>query len=332
LAELLWSKIVGEFHLVCFYQTHKLLTALEIKRALIDERINIKRGDENEIMRAWIKSNRLHYHSSEYQLTRHTVNEQTTGILVRNRQRLPYSGIFALGGWGSSGPTDRLEVLNGYTERWTEPQASLGELTFPRCYYAAVPMPEAQSVYVMGGFDGSLYYDKSARFNLQSLKWDDSSYSPMHEKRCYVNSARIDSNHILACGGYNNVARMASAEILDITQNVWTQISPMSIVRSDAHAVELEGKVYVIGGFDGHACHRTVEYYDPNQDQWAVIEGKMQNRRSGVSALSLNGALITVGGFTGRTRLNSTEFYDPREGVWHSLCPMITRRLVFKCN
>jgi hypothetical protein len=150
----------------------------------------------------------------------------------------------------------------------------------------------------------------------------------MHERRCYVNAARIDSTHIIACGGYNNRERLTSAEILDVNRNVWTEVASMNVIRSDAHAVELDGRIYCVGGFDGHSCHRTVEVYDPVLNQWSMLDREMRDKRSGVSAISINGVILGIGGFSGRHRLSTAEFYDPREGIWHPISCLILSRLV----
>jgi hypothetical protein len=88
----------------------------------------------------------------------------------------------------------------------------------------------------------------------------------------------------------------------------------------------LDGKVYVLGGFDGSTCHRSVEFYDPNLNQWTALQREMREKRSGASALAIHGALFAVGGFTGRQRLSSAEFWDPREGQWHVVSNMILNR------
>lgn len=53
----------------------------------------------------------------------------------------------------------------------------------------------------------------------------------MHDQRCYVGCALIDNDHIIAVGGYNNVERLSTAEILTISKNQWTRIAGMSIPR-----------------------------------------------------------------------------------------------------
>ncbi|KAG7319244.1 hypothetical protein KOW79_017718 [Hemibagrus wyckioides] len=54
--------------------------------------------------------------------------------------------------------------------------------------------------------------------------------------------------------------------------------------RSDASAVTLNGKIYICGGFSVDECLLTAECYDPDHDQWALIElmhvsGRLRHRR-----------------------------------------------------
>lgn len=88
----------------------------------------------------------------------------------------------------------------------------------------------------------------------------------------------------------------------------------------------MQDRAYVVGGFDGHQCHNTVEQWDPRHGGWAQLARRMHQRRSGVAAAELLGALFVAGGFTGRSRLSSVEFYDPREGIWHHAASMRTPR------
>lgn len=96
---------------------------------------------------------------------------------------------------------------------------------------------------------------------------------------------------------------------------------------SDAHCTELDGRVYVAGGFDGKACHDSAECFDPHLNRWARVRSPMAHRRSGVGSVTLEGrSLLVVGGFSGRARLASSERLDPREGRWHALKSMHSPR------
>lgn len=51
----------------------------------------------------------------------------------------------------------------------------------------------------------------------------------------------------------------------------WTQKAEMPTARTEVTAAVRDGKVYVIGGFDGFArTVATVEVYDPATDDWQV--------------------------------------------------------------
>ena len=45
-------------------------------------------------------------------------------------------------------------------------------------------------------------------------------------------------------------------------------------------------RIYICGGFDGHECLQTAEYYNPITNQWTLIQ-PMRSQRSGVGKLFL---------------------------------------------
>ncbi|KAI6170328.1 BACK domain-containing protein [Aphelenchoides besseyi] len=313
LAQKLWKLIVSTFYRFKFDPSVGLIENEQMKSLLFDEPLNVLRGDEMVIFRQWKQI--VHPNGS---IEVDQIEEQLTEMLVgsvqdETRTRSPFSVLLALGGWSFNGPSTGIEVFDGYRAQWIVNNNYLTELPEARCYFAAIPMLEQNSVVVLGGMDGNRYYDSSISFDLNSM----SNMCLMNESRCYVNATALDGSHILATGGYDRMGRHKNAEVFHFGPNIWTTISPMNFVRSDGAAIELNKKVYVIGGFNGRTCLRTVEYYDPNQDRWFVLEKEMREKRSGVGGLSIHGVLMVTGGFNGRNRLSSVEFYDPREGQWH---------------
>ncbi|KAI6181373.1 Kelch-like protein 10 [Aphelenchoides besseyi] len=328
MANQLWQRIIANFYLIYRHRTYKLLKLNELERLLIHERINIPRGQELPILHNWEKNaEAARNFQPQLRGLKERMIENISSSVVNQNVRQPYSILFSLGGWTPDGPTNRLELFNGYTESWVDPKDEIGELRTSRAYFEAVSMPKHNSFYVIGGFDGNRHYDTSQRFNLNTMRWD--QFASMIENRCYVNAARLDSDNILACGGYDSNFRHSSAEIFNVEQNTWRSIASMNLIRSDGQAVELNGQVYVIGGFDGRMIHRSIEFYDPHVDSWTMVGGGLQQRRSGVGALAIHGVIFVAGGFTGRARLKTVEFYDPREGLWHSGHSMATGRSNF---
>ena len=69
------------------------------------------------------------------------------------------------------------------------------------------------------------------------------------------------------------------------------------------------GKLYIAGGFDGHACLFSAEQYDPVADQWTLLQ-PMTTSRSGVSMTVCEDKLYAIGGYDGATRLDSGIFEE----------------------
>ena len=85
-------------------------------------------------------------------------------------------------------------------------------------------------------------------------------------------------------------------------------------------AVVVNGKVIVIGGFNGSNCLKTCEEYDPVQNRWCSLPA-MTTKRCDACAVVVNGKVIVIGGLGGKVfvkegyngykRLKTCEEYAP---------------------
>ena len=75
------------------------------------------------------------------------------------------------------------------------------------------------------------------------------------------------------------------------------------------------GKLYVVGGYDGSKFLNTGEVYDPVTNTWTTI-ADMNSRRSRVALVSNRGRLYAIGGYDGLCNLNTVEVYDPVTDSW----------------
>lgn len=95
----------------------------------------------------------------------------------------------------------------------------------------------------------------------------------------------------------------------------------MSFMRLTAGVAILNNRLYVCGGRDGSACHRSVESYDPHTNKW-TLRTPMVRRRSGVAVGVLNNFLYALGGFDNPAnnssvcRTETVERYDPTTDTW----------------
>ena len=94
----------------------------------------------------------------------------------------------------------------------------------------------------------------------------------------------------------------------------------MPTARSEMPAVELDGKIYVPGGFGGG---HVLEAYDPATDIWIEL-ARLPEGRHHLMAASLRGRLYLFGGGAGLS-FDSTDrawVYDPAADSWTDLPPM----------
>lgn len=97
----------------------------------------------------------------------------------------------------------------------------------------------------------------------------------------------------------------------------------LNIARSDFTATALQnGMIMVAGGVNASgAVEKTVELYDPVNNNWIRTGDMKTARRSHAASLLRDGRVLVTGGFDGTTAttaLNKAETYDPSTGVWTS--------------
>ena len=83
----------------------------------------------------------------------------------------------------------------------------------------------------------------------------------------------------------------------------------------------VDGKLYVMGGFDGQNSLSTVERYDPVKNAWEAV-APMSAARDGSAAVVVDGKLYVMGGFDGQNELSSVERYDPARNEWVAMASM----------
>jgi kelch-like protein 10 len=101
----------------------------------------------------------------------------------------------------------------------------------PRAYHGCITIDAR--MFVIGGFDGSEYFNSCRTFHLRDRVWSD--IAPMNERRCYVSVAYLDGL-LYAMGGFNGHVRQNTVEKYHIELNQWSAICPMYVQRSDASA------------------------------------------------------------------------------------------------
>lgn len=234
------------------------------------------------------------------------------------------------GGWcDGTGPRSATQVYDPKADKWTmwtmetSPTSLIGEI--PRRVYAGCVIIK-HKVYLVGGFDGHNALKSTLCYDFEiNTGWFE--ISCMYENRYYVGVAHCDGK-IYAMGGHNNERsdnRLDSAERYHLSENLWEPIARMNRIRSDASAASLEGKVYIVGGFEGRRYHDSTEMYNPAENQWTLV-ARLNSPRGGVSLVQLGDFIYAIGGNDGHSRLRSIERYNATVGHWETIGNLLQQK------
>ena len=109
----------------------------------------------------------------------------------------------------------------------------------------------------------------------------------------------------------------------------WRTLAPMPTPRSEVAVAELDGKIYVIGGFESDGSPTdAVEVYDPVTDAWSEIAPLPEPRHHTAAIGVADIFLYVIGGFgTGFDDPRSSVYrYDITTDIWEERAPMTTAR------
>jgi N-acetylneuraminic acid mutarotase len=100
----------------------------------------------------------------------------------------------------------------------------------------------------------------------------------------------------------------------------WIPLAPMPTARQEIAVAELNGRVFVIGGFgSGSEVVPTVEVYDPATDRWET-RAPLPAPTHHAAAAVVDGRLFVVGGYSGGrvswTALRTVYEYDEARNSW----------------
>jgi N-acetylneuraminic acid mutarotase len=112
------------------------------------------------------------------------------------------------------------------------------------------------------------------------------------------------------------------------SQGYWKMMPPIPTERSEVAATELDGKIYVAGGFypNGEETDK-FEAFDTVTGKWQTLPPLPQSVHH-TSMAALKNKIFVIGGFTGRwySPLNITYEFDLKNNVWTKKSPMPTSR------
>lgn len=234
--------------------------------------------------------------------------------------------LFSIGGYDGSKRLTDVDVFNPEGETWSEGPPMLAA----RSDFGAV-FDGKRSIYLIGGYSAQSQ-DVSLVDILDTRTWSWKTGPNLQQKRSYTQAAIIN-NTIYTVGGAVGSKRLSSVEKLDIkggeqSSSNWSLVASLNIARSRPGVAALNGKLYAIGGYNGHDRLCSVECYDPQINQWQLIESMSFPRNSPAVAVQGN-KIYAAGGHDGKKVLNSVEIYDIHEKSWKEVPSMDTAKCDF---
>lgn len=162
-------------------------------------------------------------------------------------------------------------MFNCRDGKWTLQSGSEMKLRKPRSGFAAVALKGENTIFVIGGNDGTIQ-SRVESLNLRNKTW--SKVPKMHLKRDELAACLGPDNKIYAIGGYGggDNACLSSAERYDPMTGKWELIAPMKEARRALTAVALPDGIYAIGGYNGKDYINSVERYNCMTNEWTHVK------------------------------------------------------------
>jgi N-acetylneuraminic acid mutarotase len=230
--------------------------------------------------------------------------------------------------------------------------ASAAHAQTPGAWKMVAPMPRpmgeivaataAGKIYVLAGLDDVEHtpYGTVWEYDPAADKWTVKKQMPGPAHHVMVASYH---DKIYMFGGYTRPTEFKAwqptnkAWEYDPANDTWKALAPMPMPRGAGQAVEVGGKIYVIGGVESNEPGNpgapirlgstaeivvgTMEAYDPATNKWEQ-RASMPTARNHYEAAAVNGKIYAIDGRIGTTFITKSdvidlvEVYDPAKDQW----------------
>jgi N-acetylneuraminic acid mutarotase len=204
-----------------------------------------------------------------------------------------------------------------------------------RSYLAATCGEDEDSLYAIGGFEGSLgmrYLATVERYSASRDEWVECPGIEGGRSHLAAATLRNGSNgsSVFALGGYSDGRAWADVERFDAGRGAWVKEAAMPTARDSLAAVALGARLFALGGcVEGGVTNlATVEALDPRVGKWHA-EASMPSVRALLSAAVVGERLFVLGGNSSKlgSNFNAVHSLDPRVNKWEEEAPMLSSRI-----
>ena len=202
----------------------------------------------------------------------------------------------------------------------------LGRL--PSKWSAKSPMVTARTEMGTAIANGKIYAVGGKNYLTDGILDSIEEYNPA-TNTWYVKAGKIQSprlgfgtaaanNKIYIIGGSDNGCT-DKVEEYDPNVDSCTYKASINTARYGLAAIEMNGKIYAVGGVNENGFLGTVEEYDPSTNQW-TYKKDMPTARAGLALTAYNGLIYAIGGHNGDGQyLNTVEVFNPTANTWTAI-------------
>jgi N-acetylneuraminic acid mutarotase len=249
--------------------------------------------------------------------------------------------IYVFGGFVrdslGEGPVSGADYYDTSTNTWHQ----VADL--PRSFTHAGMAVDGHNVYIVGGYYGTKPHTYAQVFSDREV-WvyntDTNTYRQTTPLPVPVagGGAAIIGRDLHYFGGYKSDRSDATYHFvmdLDHPDQGWHNAAPIPMSRSHVAAVQLNGKIYAVGGQTGidplYFPKAEVQVYDPATDTWSTA-ASMPQPLSHIhsSTFVMGGRVIVIGGDTlqgGGPPQTAVLAYNPGTNTWTRLTSLPTGRI-----
>jgi len=191
------------------------------------------------------------------------------------------------------------------------------------------PMPTARAVIEVAVVDGKIYaiggsYDSCGVEEYDPVTNTWTIKTPMPTPRIWFGIAVVE-NKIYVIGGDSGnwtvgITPTNVNEVYDPATDTWEALTPMPTPRMNLDANVVNGKIYMIGGFDYTWPYYSLdenEVYDPSTDSW-ITKASIPNATDAYSSAVVDNKIYVIGG----RGYSFNQIYDPETDTWSSGTPI----------
>ncbi len=140
-------------------------------------------------------------------------------------------------------------------------------------------------------------------------------------------ASAVIGNKIYITGGcnYENDGYYKTVDVYDVQSGQWSVAKDLNTERTGHGTVELNGRIYAAGGYNGTYLD-SIEVYNQETDSWTKLTGKMSSPRADFGMVAFNGKIYAIGGVNETGYLDTVEEYDPDSDEWKYVASMPSKR------